>query len=64
MDNLGWVLSGGWARGYRTYIMAGLGVATAVAAWSVGDQTSAETMRAVWEIFVSTSIGTARAAFK
>ena len=62
MDKIGWLVTGGFAAGYRTYILAGLGVVTAVAAWAVGDQTGPDTARAVWEILLSASVGTARAA--
>lgn len=57
-----YILTGGFARGYRTYILAALGVLTAAASWAVGDQTSAEALRAIWEIVLSGSVATARAA--
>ena len=39
MGMLGSILTGGFAKGYRTYIMAGVIVITAVASFSVGDIT-------------------------
>lgn len=59
---LTWLLTGGFAKGYRTYILAALGALTAASAWAVGDQSGPETARAIWEIVVSLSVGAARAA--
>lgn len=56
------VLTCGWARGYRTYIMCGLAALTAIAAWSVGDANTADTLRALWELFLSGGVAATRAA--
>lgn len=59
---MGYILTGGFAAGYRTYILAALGVITAAAGWAVGDQTTAEAIRSVWEILLSGSVAAVRAA--
>ena len=59
MDNMTWILTGGFAKGYRTYILAAIGIASAVAKYSLGDMDLVSTIQAV---AVSASIGTARAA--
>ena len=35
--NLAYILTGGFAKGYRTYILAGLAVAGTIAQYAVGD---------------------------
>lgn len=57
-----YVITGGWAKGYRTYILAAVGVIAAVAQWSVGDASAADAMRAIWEIVMSSSVAAARSA--
>lgn len=55
------LLTGGFLRGYRTYILSGLAVITAVAYWSVGDQSTTDTLRALWELFASGALASLRA---
>ena len=59
---MAYYLTGGFARGYRTYILAGVGVLTAAAQWAVGDANTADAFRTIWEIVLSGSVATARAA--
>ena len=37
MSWIPYILTGGFAKGYRTYILSGVAVVGAVAAWSIGD---------------------------
>ena len=37
MQNLTWLLTGGFAKGYRTYILAAVAVGTALANYAIGD---------------------------
>lgn len=59
MKDLTWVLSGGFAKGYRTYIIAGLAVASAVASYATGDT---DLMHTVQNVALSLGLGTLRAA--
>lgn len=61
---MSYVLTGGFLKGYRTYVLSGLAAITAVAYWSVGDQSTADTLRALWELFASGAIAALRAADK
>lgn len=61
MGNLGWLITGGFLKNYRTYVLTGLAALTAVAYWATGDQTTADTMRMLWELFTSGSVATLRA---
>lgn len=45
--DLKYILTGGFAAGYRTYIMSGVMVATAVAAYATGDTDLVTTIYAV-----------------
>jgi hypothetical protein len=62
MGNLTWLLTGGFAKGYRTYVLAGLAAVTVVANWSLGDQTTNDSVQALWQLLMSLSFGAARAA--
>lgn len=59
---MSYVLTGGFAKGYRTYIMTGLAALTVAAGWAVGDHSTAESVRALWEIFMAGGVAAARAA--
>jgi hypothetical protein len=37
MGGLVWLLTGGFLKGYRTYVLAGVAIFTALANYSVGD---------------------------
>lgn len=56
-----YVLTGGFLKGYRTYVLSGIAAITAVAYWSVGDQTTVDTLRALWELFASGAVASLRA---
>lgn len=58
MEKLVYLLSGGFARGYRTTILSALGVVTALGFWAVGDQSGADTVQAIWQALASLSVGT------
>ena len=47
MDNMTYILTGGFLKGYRTYVISGIGVLTAVAAYSTGDANLVDTIKAV-----------------
>jgi hypothetical protein len=47
MQNLTWWLSGGFARGYRTYILMGLAVLTVAVGWADGDLTTSQAIPAL-----------------
>jgi hypothetical protein len=55
-------MTGGFLAGYRTYVLSGLAAMTAVALWSVGDQSTTDTLRALWELFASGALASLRAA--
>jgi hypothetical protein len=59
MENLSHILTGGFAKGYRTYLMAGLMVATALVSWMVGDSNFTDMVQHIAE---GLGIGTLRAA--
>jgi hypothetical protein len=59
VSQLLFLLSGGFARGYRTYILSALGVLTALAGYAIGDQSAIDTFNAVWQALASLSVGTA-----
>jgi hypothetical protein len=59
MSNLSWILTGGFAKGYRTYIMAGVVVLTAIASYAVGD---ADLVTTISAIATGIGLGTLRAA--
>lgn len=47
MGTLGYILTGGFAKGYRTYIMAGVAVVSALAAFATGDANLMSTIEVV-----------------
>lgn len=47
MGALGYIFTGGFASGYRTYIGAGLLVATALAGYATGETNLIQTLEAV-----------------
>lgn len=57
--NLGYILTGGFAKGYRTYILVGLAVVGVIAQYAVGDLTLTE---ALSQSAAALGIGTLRAA--
>ena len=59
MTGMAWLLTGGFAKGYRTYIMAGIGVLTALAAYATGD---ADLTHTVNNIAMALGLGTLRAS--
>lgn len=59
---MGYLLTGGFLAGYRTYILSGLAAVTAVAYWSIGDQSTAATLQTLWELFASGALASIRAA--
>jgi hypothetical protein len=59
MDALSYVLTGGFAAGYRTYIMATVGVATAIAGYAVGE---ADLVHTIQNIAMALGLGALRAA--
>ena len=59
---MGYILTGGFAKGYRTYIFMGLAGLTAVANWAVGDMSTSQTLNTLWELFASGGIAALRAA--
>jgi hypothetical protein len=59
---MSYILTGGFARGYRTYILAGVGAVVAIANWAVGDMSTQQALQTVWELAISISIGAARAS--
>ncbi len=42
MNNLAWLITGGFAKGYRTQILGLITALSAVATWAVGDATLAD----------------------
>jgi hypothetical protein len=42
MNGIAWLLSGGFAKGYRTQILGLVTALSALASWAVGDATLAE----------------------
>jgi hypothetical protein len=42
MSSIAWLLSGGFAKGYRTQILGLVTALSAVASWAVGDATLAD----------------------
>lgn len=58
---MSYLLTGGFLKGYRTYVLSGLAAITAVAYWAIGDQSTTDTLRALWELFASGAIASLRA---
>jgi hypothetical protein len=42
MENLAWILTGGFAKGYRTQVLGVTTALSAVALWAVGDMSLAD----------------------
>ena len=42
MNNIAWVFTGGFAKGYRTQILGLVTALSAVASWAIGDTTLAD----------------------
>lgn len=59
MGNLSWLLTGGFAAGYRTYIAAGMVVVSALAAYAVGD---ADLYHTITTVASGLGLGALRAA--
>ena len=47
MNTLGWILTGGFAQGYRTQILGVTAALSAVGLWAVGDMSLAELVAAL-----------------
>jgi len=62
--NLGSLLTFGWASGYRTYVLAALGVLTAATHYAVGEQSAQDAFNAGWQTLVALGLGTLRAGVK
>lgn len=58
------LLSGGFARGYRTYILGAILALQAVAQWAVGDVSLAELLNRAPEILGGLGLMTLRAGIK
>jgi hypothetical protein len=56
------ILTGGFVRGYRTYILCALAVLTQVGLWAVGDQSLGELLQHLPTLFESLGLATLRAA--
>lgn len=57
--NLAYILTGGFAKGYRTYIMAGIAAVTVVAQFAVGDVSLSD---AIQQLALALGLGTLRSA--
>jgi len=42
MNNIAWIFTGGFAKGYRTQILGLVTALSAVASWAIGDTTLAD----------------------
>jgi len=60
-DILTQILTGGWAKGYRTYAMAAVVVMSALAAYATGD---ADLVHTIQTIAAALGLGALRAADK
>lgn len=56
------ILTGGFLRGYRTYIVGGLLALQAIAQWGLGDMTLAQLIERLPEILTGLGLMTLRAA--
>lgn len=59
MNNVTWILTGGFAKGYRTYIMAAVVVVTALASYATGE---ADLVHTIQTIAAGLGLGALRAA--
>lgn len=59
MSTITYILTGGFAKGYRTYILAGVAVITVAAQFSVGDLSLTE---AIQQGAIALGLSTLRAA--
>jgi hypothetical protein len=59
MNNFAWVLTGGFARGYRTYILMAVAVGSALASYSVGDL---DLLKLIEAVALALGVGTLRAS--
>ena len=59
MDSMTYILSGGFLRGYRTYVLSAGGVIAALISYSVGDVDLVETVKAVTLALSAASIRSA-----
>lgn len=58
MQTLTWLLAGGFAKGYRTQILAGLGIITCIANFAMGDMTLQDAINNIWGGVLSASVAT------
>lgn len=56
------LLSGGFLKGYRTYVLGAVMALTALASWSVGDMSLSELIKQMPEIINGLGLMTIRAA--
>ncbi len=61
---LGQIFAGGFARGYRTYILGGILALQAIAQWAVGDASLVELADRLPEILGGLGLMTLRAGVK
>ena len=59
---LGYILAGGFARGYRTYILGAVLALQAAAQWAVGDASLVELINRLPEILGGLGLMTLRAS--
>jgi hypothetical protein len=59
MNNFGWVLTGGFAKGYRTYILIAVAIGSAIASYSVGD---IDLLKLIESMALALGVGTLRAS--
>jgi hypothetical protein len=54
--------TGGFMKGYRTYVLAGAGAVTVIAQWAVGDMSFNSAADHLWQLITSAGLATLRAA--
>lgn len=59
MNAIGYILTGGFAKGYRTYILTGVAIVTVAAQFAVGDINLTDAIQAA---ALALGLGTVRAA--
>lgn len=58
MEKIGYILSGGFAKGYRTKIISAVAIVGVIASWAVGDM---DTSHAFLAILTALGLNTAAA---
>jgi len=64
MNTLGYLLSGGFLKGYRTYLLGGILIAEAVVSYAVGDITLTALYEQLPMLTAGLGLWTARVAVK